>query len=322
MIRTRACTILPIQGAGLGSSIIGLAWLDSNADGQRDPGEPGLAGVTVYLDLNEDGELSNGEPRVLSAEDDPATTTIDETGTYTLAGLDAGTYRVAQIPPAGYERTYPAIAQGGTGLLSFVASIQDDQGGIGGLDGAYAVAASPAGEHVYVAGATDDAVAVFARNATTGQLTFVQAVRDGADGVDGLDSAIDLIVSPDGKHVYVTGQNDQALAVFARNVTTGALSYVTRYRDGLGGVDGLAGARAVAISADGLHVYVAGQSDNAVAVFSRNSTTGQLTFVEAVKDGVNGVDGLSSVVSVDRQPGRQTRVCRVLRRARGGRVQP
>lgn len=151
-----------------------------------DPGEPGLAGVTVYLDLNDDGQRNDDEPYVLSAEDDPTTTAIDETGVYALAGLDAGTYRVAQIPPAGYERTYPAIAQGGTGLLSFVASIQDDQGGIGGLDGAYAVAASPAGEHVYVAGSTDDAVAVFARNAATGQLTYVQTHYDNVAGVDGL----------------------------------------------------------------------------------------------------------------------------------------
>jgi len=287
-----------IQGAGLGSGIGGLAWLDGNADGQRDPGEPGLAGVTVYLDLNQDGQLNGGEPNVLSASDDPATTAIDETGSYALSGLDAGTYHVAQIPPAGYEPTSPAITQGGTGLLSFVASIQDDQGGIGGLDGAYAAATSPAGEHIYVAGAADDAVAVFARNANTGELSFVQAVRDGAAGVDGLDSASDLSVSLDGKHVYVTGSNDQGLAVFARNATTGELTFVTWYRDGLGGVDGLSGASSVAVSSDGLHVYVAGRFDDAVAVFSRNATTGQLTFVEVVRDGANGVDGLSRVISV------------------------
>ncbi len=32
----------------------------------------------------------------------------------------------------------------------------------------------------------DNAIAVFARDASTGELTFVQTVRDGQDGVDGL----------------------------------------------------------------------------------------------------------------------------------------
>ena len=43
--------------------------------------------------------------------------------------------------------------------------------------------------------------------------------------------------------------------------------------DGVGGVDGLWGAHSVTVSPDGSHLYAAGQLDNAVAVFSRNSTT-------------------------------------------------
>ena len=40
--------------------------------------------------------------------------------------------------------------------------------------------------------------------------------------------------------------------------------------------------------------YVTGNGDDAVAVFSRASSTGALTFVEVQKDGVNGVDGLAT----------------------------
>jgi hypothetical protein len=75
-------------------------------------------------------------------------------------------------------------------------------------------------------------------------------------------------VSPDGKHVYVTGFNDDAVAVFSRNTATGALTFVEFQQDGVGGVDGLDGAAGVDISPDGKHVYVTGAGDDAVAVFS------------------------------------------------------
>jgi 6-phosphogluconolactonase (cycloisomerase 2 family) len=35
------------------------------------------------------------------------------------------------------------------------------------------------------------------------------------------------------------------------------------------------------VSPDGRHVYVAGQLDNAIAIFARDPLTGALTFVEA-----------------------------------------
>ncbi len=55
-------------------------------------------------------------------------------------------------------------------------------------------------------------------------LAFVEAKVDGQGGVSGLTSAFSLAVSPDGKHVYVGGQNAAALVVFARNAATGALT--------------------------------------------------------------------------------------------------
>ena len=46
------------------------------------------------------------------------------------------------------------------------------------------------------------------------------------------------------------------------------------------------GASGVTVSPDGKYVYAIGASDDAVAVFSRDSATGKLTFVEVQKDGV------------------------------------
>src|SRR5947207_1292605 len=68
------------------------------------------------------------------------------------------------------------------------------------------------------------------------------------------------------------------------------LTFVEAKVDGVGGVAGLTGATSVAVSPDGGHVYVVSTDDAAVAVFSRNLTTGSLTFVEAKFDGQNGVN--------------------------------
>jgi DNA-binding beta-propeller fold protein YncE len=134
--------------------------------------------------------------------------------------------------------------------------------------------------HVYVASAGDDAVAAFAREADTGALHFVEAERDGVGGVNGLDSARSIAVSPDGKNLYVAGPGDDAVAAFARDAASGALQFVEAERDGVGGVDGLDSAASVAVSGDGLYVYATGAPDDKVAVFARNVATGALAFIE------------------------------------------
>lgn len=168
--------------------------------------------------------------------------------------------------------------------------------------GARAVTVSPDGNHVYAAltgGFTDSGgVAVFERDAGTGALTLVQEER----GARGLRGSAALTVSPDGTNVYVTGAAGDGIVVFRRDASTGMLTFVEEETDGVGGVDGLRGAGAVQVSPDGAHVYVAGLGDSAVAVFSRDSATGALSFVGAARDGVGGVDGLSFVSSIALSP--------------------
>lgn len=189
-----------------------------------------------------------------------------------------------------------------TGVLSFVGEHVDGVGGVDGLNGAEGVTTSPDGRNVYVAGNSDDAVAVFSRDPATGALTFVEQQKDGVGGVEGLFGAAYISVSPDGKNAYVTGLDDNAVAVFSRDPTTGALTFVEQHVDGVGGVDGLQGAFGIASSPDAKNVYVVGFDDNAVAVFSRDSATGALTFVEQHKDGVGGVDGLLGAVLIAVSP--------------------
>jgi 6-phosphogluconolactonase (cycloisomerase 2 family) len=214
-------------------------------------------------------------------------------------GLD-GIQSLAVSPDGGHVYAAAQVADavaifsrdGGTGELSYMGVVKDSIPGIDGLDGAYWVAFGPDGSHVYVAGYYDDAVTLFSRNAETGALSHVETIKDGDPGINGLNGASALALSPDGAHVYVAGRNDDAVAILSRTTGTGALSYVGMARDGVDGVDGLNGARAIAVSPDGRYVYAAGQLDDAVAVFSRDTGTGELTFLEVRKDTDPGTDGL------------------------------
>jgi 6-phosphogluconolactonase (cycloisomerase 2 family) len=191
---------------------------------------------------------------------------------------------------------------GVSGELAFVEMVRDDSGGVDGLEGAHSVAPSPDGSHVYVAGYGDNALAVFSRDGASGALTFVEMQQDGVGGVDGLDGASAVAVSPDGSHVYITGGGDDAVAVFSRDGETGVLAFVEMQQDGVGGVDGLGGATSVALSPDGNHLYVAGAADDAVAVFGRDGASGALTFIEMQKNYSGGVYGLGGVASVAVSP--------------------
>jgi 6-phosphogluconolactonase (cycloisomerase 2 family) len=226
---------------------------------------------------------------------------VAQNGMGGVSGLDV-TQGIAISPDGAhvYATGYGADAlvvfsrNAATGALTFVERKDDGIGGVDGLGGAFKLAVSPDGAHVYVLGIDEDAVAVFSRNATTGALTFVEVQRDGVGGVDGIARPWNLALSPDGAHLYVTSTVDNAVAVFARNATTGALAFVEAQRDGVAGVDGLAVATGVAVTADGGHVYAAGYNDGALAVFARNAATGALTFVEVQRNGVGGVEGIQA----------------------------
>jgi cysteine-rich repeat protein len=182
-----------------------------------------------------------------------------------------------------------------TGGLGFVQMLRDGVDGVDGLDRVRAIAVSPDGLNVYVGGARDDALAVFARDLDTGALTFLELQRDGVAGVDGLDGVKGVLVSPDGAHVYAAGDEDNAVAVFARDFATGALTFIQEQRDGVDDVNGLRGAEALAMSLDGGTLYVAAPGDAAIAVFARDWDTGALSYVERQRDNVDGVDGLDGV---------------------------
>lgn len=185
-----------------------------------------------------------------------------------------------------------------TGQLTFIESLRNGINGTSGLGGAYDVAVSPDGNHVFVAGSTDHSLSVFSRNSVDGSLTMLQQITDDVDGVDGLQGAYSIAISPDGNTVYVTGSEDNALAVFSRNVTSGMLSFMEVHIDDTGSIANLAFPIEVVVSPDGENVYVTSFDEAALTVFNRNTNTGALSFLEDEVNGEGGVNNMDGAYSV------------------------
>jgi hypothetical protein len=69
-------------GEALGMVVSGIVYSDSNVNGQRDSGEPGLAGVTIYQDLNYNGVQDATDPSTTTASDGSYSLTIQPTTKY------------------------------------------------------------------------------------------------------------------------------------------------------------------------------------------------------------------------------------------------
>lgn len=158
-----------------------------------------------------------------------------------------------------------------------------------GLFGARDPTLSPNQAHVYLVGAFADAVVVLARDAVTGQLTHVETNFEGIDAT-GMGQPVDVAVSPDGDHVYVTAQAEDAIVHFDRDPTSGALAFVQTYSEASNGVQLLENPGSLRVSPDGTRLYVV--AGGAVMFFRREASTGALEFVESQGSG-NGLVHLS-----------------------------
>ncbi len=100
------------------------------------------------------------------------------------------------------------------GTLTPVQVLVDEEAGVRGIRGATAVAVSPDGALVAVAGFSGNSLAIFERLPASGELVFVESYFDGFDAADGLAGASAIAFSPSGSELYVTGFADNALNVF------------------------------------------------------------------------------------------------------------
>jgi DNA-binding beta-propeller fold protein YncE len=161
-----------------------------------------------------------------------------------------------------------------------------------GLDGPNSVAVSPDGRNVYATSRASNSISVFHRNHQTGALTQLPAAAGCTSGLPvpvcaagrGLVGPDVVVVSPDGHNVYIGSFFGNAVAVFDRDPSSGALiqpgdstGCIAEAIAGCAPGIALGAPEGMAISSDGASVYVASALSNAVAVLARNTSTGTLT---------------------------------------------
>jgi DNA-binding beta-propeller fold protein YncE/subtilisin-like proprotein convertase family protein len=165
-----------------------------------------------------------------------------------------------------------------------------------GLNGARGVAVSADGKSVYATGFDDDTIVRFDRDTATGALTGQGCTADVGDSAgcgktqQGMNGARGVAVSPDGKSVYATGSDDDAIVRFDRDTATGTLTgqgCIADVGDSAGCTgttqEGLNGAFSVHASPDGKSVYVSSVADAALVRFDRD-TAGALTGQGCIAD--------------------------------------
>ena len=186
-----------------------------------------------------------------------------------------------------------------TGAMALLADYSDNSNGhlLGQYFGPVTspiknIASSANGLFVYVTSTFDDAISLFSRDAATGTLAQLAVYSDGVAGVDGLQGASSVKITPDGKYLYVSGQGESSIAIFSVNGVSGELTYVAKVTNGVDGISNLIGARSLAISPDGRYVYASAITSDSVTAFDRDPATGLLTFNTVVTNAVGGVTGL------------------------------
>jgi DNA-binding beta-propeller fold protein YncE len=205
----------------------GLNWVENNAgrercfangrglevhpDGKTLLVACSIAGTLVVLDR--DGRTGKTTIRQVLKD--------EEGGVHGLAGVMG----VALSPDGRFAYTAAGRFQGDSAVSAFrfdgggrAAVIQEFHDGKDGLTDFRAgnqLVVSPDGRNVYAAATVSGSVACFGRDAESGKLTFLETLSD--DGRHGsLAGAVDLVISPDGRFVYVAAEDPGALSVYRR----------------------------------------------------------------------------------------------------------
>jgi DNA-binding beta-propeller fold protein YncE len=268
---------------------------------------------------------------VYAADDDASAIDVftrnTVTGTLTLTGcVGEHTGCVTTSPPKAVERPFAvavspdgksvyAVSVGSNTVDEFARNSSNGEltytGCIGQLsgcvpttpaeaiDGPASIAISADGTSVYVAsenagGAVDE----FQRDMSNGALKLEGCIgAGGCSPISGKPEAVRLadavVISPDGKNVYVSGQG-ASISTFARNTSGGELTF-----EGCLGNDNecvqpsplaINEPTSLAISPDGANVYAGNAANGVVDVLARDTTTGALTFA-GCNGALSGVPG-------------------------------
>ena len=254
----------------------GLAVFDRAADGSLTQ-PAGAAGCVTHR-----GAFDCGAARALASPEEVAVS--PDSRFVLVASMRSNAVIVLRHGPDGLSQ-----AEGAAGCIANGGGTEGCTPGRG-LAGPVDLAVTRDGKNVYVASSIGDAIAIVARNRTTGVLSQAAGragcISQGGGGgrcIRGraLDEVWSVAVSPDGRNVYAVSAKVNMLGAIARNPSTGGLTQLPgrdgcfiRGRGGLFGCRegrGLTVAVSVTVSRDGRSVYVASEDIylGSVAIFRR-----------------------------------------------------
>lgn len=174
-----------------------------------------------------------------------------------------------------------------TGLLTFGGKLVDNTDGVDGLLGAAQICLSKDELHAYVASFGENSLSYYDRNPTTGALIYKGNLKDGENGVDGLEKVYWVAAHPNGKYLYTGAQDESAVAWFELD-NTGKPIYKGKIQDGTI----LSGARGLSIHPNGDWLIASASWADCLTWFEINQETGQIAIKGHVKNGESGVDGI------------------------------
>lgn len=243
--------------------------------------------------LSEIGCVTGGETQCASENDTAKATAMNEPEIVKVSPNGANVY--VTTTQANALVTFSRDPETGllteTGCISHNASTGCAITEAHGLDGPGEITVSPDEKNVYVTSYFESAVAEFARNTTTGELSPLPSPNEciSSDAASkcatvtaaGLEQASSLAVSPDGANVYVAavGESGGDVAELERNPTEGALKQLGSPNACLSTevvacthVIDMYGPGEITVSPDGHNVYANSFDFNAVLEFERNTS--------------------------------------------------
>lgn len=257
-------------------------------------------GVVIGSFLNKDGTLTitftedNGSIPTTSDvqnalsqvqylnESDSPDAKVDITATLTdqagLSGELVMQVNVVQVNDAPTVAEDPLLSVGDIDLIDSLSEID-------GLGDITSSTVTSDGSTLYVSDSTGN-IAVYLRDAETGEWVY-QATHDAFKDVapevfEGLPTTVsEVVVSSDGQSLYVLSANSKGSILTVLSVTeTNELSFAQTLTNGDETGYAFSEVKELVISEDGKNLYFLNSS--ALGIMNRDSTTGELTFVETM----------------------------------------
>lgn len=165
------------------------------------------------------------------------------------------------------------------------------------------VAAAADEKFLYLSMQHEPAILIYAKSANSMDYLYQDSILYGKARKYDYPRAPMMLLSEDGKQMYVSQSDDASIAVYTRSATSGGLTY--RGKAPLFLEPGTAnpeGVRAWVNSPDGKNVYVLPYWSHGLQAFTRNPGNGDLTPLTQVSVGKQGIEGLQQPAGLAMSP--------------------